>query len=340
MNIKARIIIYTTTNTSLICLYISILFCSTFQSAYAEVFKHKNNKVLTYLSIGQASVKANELVYAQPPTYPANHKLSHLIWETKNIPMMMAGMRIIVDKKHRLNIEAQFNVAKESGVMDDYDWIYYNLDWSHWSHHEDTQLTDTLTLDINFDATIYENKGNKVSILVGYKKESWSWKSRGGSYIYSSEPYDSPDSIMPTRYRDLSGTITPGLLAISYEQEFSMPYFGIKYESVLDKWNINLQYDYSTLVNVSSVDHHHIRSLIFKDDFEKGVMNSFKFKIGYQLDKNFDIHLKYISQNYEEVRGNTTYIDSNTGSSLGRCVNCAGADNSNETWFIGTSFSY
>lgn len=116
-----------------------------------------------------------------------------------------------------------------------------------------------------------------------------------------------------------------------------MPYIGLRYKTQLNKWKFSLQYDYSNQVNVEAIDNHYLRNLIFIDDYNTGSMSAYKINIGYQWYKNFDIFLRYDVQQYNEVRGNTTYIDSSTGGVLGWCSNCAGADNSNQTWSIGAS---
>lgn len=302
------------------------------QSANADSYRYKKDKTTAYISIGQTNVKANELVYCQPISgCPVDHKLSQLIWDINNVAVLVAGLKFSFDKSSALNIEGKIGLVDGEGVMDDYDWQYTALDWSDWSHHEDTILSDLASLDVNLDFNLYGKEKTKLSFLVGYRKETWAWESRGGTYIYST---------IPTDYRDLSGTFTPGELVISYEQQFTMPYLGFKFETILNKWKFNIQYDYSNQVGVSSTDHHHLRNLIFIDDFEKGTMSAYKMGIGYQITKSFDVYLRYDVQDYEEVRGNTMYVDSNTGAILGVCVNCAGADNSNQTLSIGTSFVY
>ena len=319
-------------NTIYLLISCSILLGISVQSANADSYKYKKDKTTAYISTGQASVKANELVYCQPISgCPVNHKLSQLIWDTGNATVLVAGVNVLIDKSYSLNVEGKIGVTDGKGVMDDYDWQYFGLDWSDWSHHEDTILNELAGLDVNLDFNLYATKKSKLSLLVGYKEETWAWESRGGTYIYST---------IPTDYRDLSGSFTPGQLIISYEQQFTMPYLGLKFETQLNKWKFNIQYDYSNQVSVSASDFHHLRNLIFIDDFEKGTMSAYKMDIGYQITRNFDVYLRYDVQNYEEVRGNTTYVDSNTGAILGRCVNCAGADNSSQTWSIGASFVY
>lgn len=303
------------------------------QSANASFYqsKNKSNNTTTYISVGQANVKANELVYGQPSGgYPVDYKLSQLIWETNMAKVLVAGLTSSDRKNYTLNVEGKFRLADGKGVMDDYDWLDIGNDWSHWSHHEDTTLTKLNGYDINLDINLYGQQQTKLSFIIGYKKESWAWEGRGGTYIYSSSGI----------LRDLTGTFTDGELVISYEQHFAMPYLGLKFETTLSDWKVNLQYNYSNQVKVSATDFHHLRNLIFEDNFETGEMNSFKAAIEYKFSKNFGVYYRYDVQVFAEVRGNTTYFDSGTGLAIGACFNCAGADNSNQTQSIGISYTY
>lgn len=303
------------------------------QSANADPYKYKKGRTTAYVSIGQAEVEANELVYCQPINgCPADYKLSQLIWETSSIAMLVAGLNFSVEKSYSMNIEGKFGLTDGKGVMDDYDWQYINLDWSDWSHHEDTIITESTGWDLHLDVGLYANKKTNLSLLIGYREETWAWESRGGTYIYS-------DTDIPA-FRDLSGSFTEGQRVISYEQHFAMPYIGLKFETRLNNWKFNAQYDYSNKVDVSAIDYHHLRDLTFEDDFDAGEMSAYKIGIGYQFSKNFDVYFKYDAQVYEEVRGSTSYTTTSTGTYQGGCVNCAGADNSNQTLSIGVLFVY
>lgn len=295
---------------------------------------YSDDKTTVYILAGQSNVKANELVIGQPATYPVDYKLSQLIWDSRNISTLVAGLSTSFGREYNLNIEGKFVVDKGNGVMEDYDWVDIGNDWSHWSHHEDTSITDISGLDFSVEYNLSgrnkKKNNNKWSLLFGFRDEIWAWESRGGSYIYSTSGI----------LRDDIGSFTPGQAVITYEQNFKMPYIGLKFETVSSKWKFNVQYNYSNQVSVSTVDHHILRDLIFKDNFAKGVMTAYKVGLGYNITKSFYINLRYDAYNYEEVRGMTTYIDSNTGIPFAYCLNCAGADNSNQTLSIGISYTY
>lgn len=283
----------------------------------------------SYFSIGRASIDANELVYGQPSTYPTvDYKLSHLIWSAKNVNMLIAGTDIQFDNGLTLNIEGQFSLNDGDGYMDDYDWQdTSSSDWSDWSYHNDTIVTDAKSFDINANIISLGERETKLALFAGYKYETWAWDSRGGSYIYSNTN---------TTDRALTGTFTPGQSVITYKQDFSTPYLGLKLSTQSNDWTYKLQYQFSNAVTVTTVDNHILRSFVISNDYERGRMRAYKLNIGYQLANNFNVFFGYDVLDYSEVRGNSTY----SGSITGRCLNCAGADNEVKTLSFGALLVY
>lgn len=154
--------IKTTTNyTNMIShiIYCVMLLGMSAQLAYADFYRYSKKDTTFYISSGQANIKANEIVYCQPISgCPTDHKLSQLIWSSSDVAMLIAGFSIDSGKNSFINIEGKFGVNEGDSVMDDYDWMYTNLDWSHWSHHEDTSVKESSALDINVGTHIYAKK--------------------------------------------------------------------------------------------------------------------------------------------------------------------------------------
>ena len=324
--------------TTFICLLTISFICA--EPAIAQLFSHKNKSWQTsnrrssmHISVGQAFGEANELVYCQPVSgCPVNHKLSQLIWETEQLTMFTAGFRREVGDV-RLNLEVKLPIEEGEGLMDDYDWLYTNRsDWSHWSNHPDTTVADATTWDMSLDFKFLSSSSTDLDIVLGYKHETWAWESRGGSYIYS----DTGSS----GFRDQSGTFTPVQLVISYEQKFKFPYLGIKLNHNSINWNFHARYTYSIMVNVSAIDHHHLRNLTFVDTFGDGEMNAYEVGLTFKFNRNLGLIATYNHQEYKEVRGETTTLVSSTGAISGYCVDCAGADNTNSLWSFGVSYEY
>lgn len=313
-----------------IIIFCGTVFAGTVSISHANSFAQKNGNRTVSISIGQVNVKANELVYCQPTSCTRDYKVSQLIWDVRNITMLNTALVVRMSPLYTLSVNGRIAVNKTIGVMDDYDWVYTNRDWSDWSHHEDTKLTEATGFNINLDYQLFGENRAKLLFRAGYKVDTWAWESRGGTYIYSST----------NKFRDLSGSFTPGELVISYRQQFRVPYLGFKYELLNNKWRFNFEYDYSDQVTVLATDRHYLRNLIFTDSFEKSTMNAYKLSLGYQLAKNFDIHFLYDVQIYDEARGSTVTTNDTTGVVTATCSNCAGADNSSNAWSIGTTYTY
>lgn len=282
-----------------------------------------------YVATGTANITANEIVYLQTATVK-DYKLSHLTWKTKNAPVSTFGVRHRLTDLIILNFEARLLDRQNKSVMDDYDWLYTGTsDWSDWSHHEDTSLTQADTYNLNITFTLVGNTKNYFSIITGYKKEVIAWKSYGGTYVYSD-----------SSFRDSSGSFVSGAPAIDYKQEYTTPYYGLKLGALYGNWIYTLQAITSNSVKLEATDIHHARNLVFKDTFEPGKMNNYKLGIGYLFNDNFSINFIYDLQNYEEARGSTVQSSTVTGNVTGVCVNCAGADNTSTTASIGVSLYF
>jgi outer membrane protease len=177
------------------------------QKVAAEAFSRSG----FYIATGNSNVTVNEIVYRQS-TSVKDYKLSHLIWKTQNTPLTTLGVRQRITDFIILNLEGRSLSNQNKSVMDDYDWLYTNTsDWSDWSHHEDTLLSQDDTYDLNITFTLVGNKKGYFSILTGYKKETIAWKSYGGTYVYSS-----------SSFRDSSGSFVTGSPAIDYKQEYTL----------------------------------------------------------------------------------------------------------------------
>ncbi|MDZ7661336.1 omptin family outer membrane protease [Thiohalophilus sp.] len=303
--------------------------------AQAQLFDERANwasrdrQAEAYVSAGVAQGKANELVYGQPSSWPTDYKLSQLIWETRQLPMLSAGVSARFGLV-TLNLQGRLGITAGDAVMDDYDWVYTNRDWSHWSHHEDTDVTEAWAWDISLDFELTGSESMELAGVLGYKQELWAWESYGGSYIYSSSG----------NFRDDSGSFTPGQPVISYEQRFRVPYIGLRFTGETLNWRFGARYLYSNQVDVAAIDHHYLRDLIFEDSFSPGEMSSYEISIEYRLSRQLGLLARYDVQDYAEVRGDTLYRDSNTGAVTGYCTNCAGADNRSELVSVGLSYRF
>lgn len=245
------------------------------------------------------------------------------------MPILSAGVRARSDRV-TFNLRGRLGIPAGDAVMDDYDWLDVNRDWTHWSHHEDTAVIETWGWDLSLDFELTGGQSVALAGVLGYKQELWAWESYGGSYIYSSSG----------NFRDNSGSFTPGQAVISYEQRFKAPYIGLKFTGESPAWRFQARYIYSNQVDVAATDHHYLRDLIFEDSFSPGEMSRYEISLEYRLDRQLRIVARYDRQEYMEVRGDTIYRDANTGAITGYCTNCAGADNRSELVSLGLNYRF
>ena len=305
-------------------LYKTILLASLLLTYTSQVNANILNGAGFYIATGKSDITANEIVYSN------NYKVSHLTWKTQNAATSIFGIKHEINDYMTLNFEAQSLSQQTKSVMDDYDWLYTNTsDWSDWSHHEDTLLTQADSYTINASFTLAENKNGYFSVIAGYKKDTRQWKSFGGSYVYSN-----------TTFRDSSGNFTPGSAAIDYKQEYTTPYYGLDLGALFDNWLYTLQIGISNNVQLVATDVHHARNLIFIDKFAPGRMENYKLGISYFFNDNVAINFSHDLRNFIETRGNTVQTSTVTGKVTGSCNNCAGADNSSKTSTLALSLFF
>ncbi|MDR9436687.1 MAG: omptin family outer membrane protease, partial [Thiohalophilus sp.] len=77
-----------------VCLFAGLIVIPAQAQLFGEraSWTSRDRQAEAYLSAGVAQGKANELVYGQPSSWPTDYKLSQLIWETRQLPMLNAGV--------------------------------------------------------------------------------------------------------------------------------------------------------------------------------------------------------------------------------------------------------
>lgn len=298
--------------------------------ADTRLWEKQNDNSSAFIGLGSGEGEANELVYCQPVSgCPTDYKLSQLIWKTRDIPMLSGGISHQIDRDWAFNLKGRVSLTEGDAVMDDYDWKYTNLGWSHWSHHEDTDVSTAWAWDASLDYTLYDQRKFWLDLVAGYRQETWGWDSYGGFYIYSDT--DSGG------FRDLSGSFTPGTPAISYEQRHKLPYIGLNVGSHIGPIDVGVKFEYSDWVDVEATDIHHMRDLRFEDRFETGSMTAYEFSMGHQFSDETSVIFSYEKRKYDEVRGGSTTYDITTGAIDSQCTNCSGADNESTLWTLALS---
>jgi len=278
------------------------LLISAYEAGAQEVVPEKSAEVqvekagvdiTARLQAGYLTGEANEYVYYEGRT------LSQLIWKIDDIYMIGAGVSVKPLRRLgvAINADAWSNISDGSGTMDDYDWMVTGGDWTHWSHHENTDVTKGIMVDINVELTPFKAGPVGFSGLLGYRRDNWEWKGRGGSYIYYTA----------------SGTWPDDQLGITYEQIFNVPYIGIGVNGDFGAFDLKARLIGSPLFYGETIDHHHLRNLVIYDDFIGEDMISFDIAGAYSFTKHMALQMAFNYTKYGTMKGDAEYHYNDTG---------------------------
>lgn len=278
------------------------------------------------LQSGYLQGTANEIVYDDSNS---DGLLSKLIWEIDDAYMIGAGLSI-QQQWVALHVDYWQNVEDGNGTMDDYDWLYVNQDWSHWSHHDDTEVEEVKLWDINAEFMVPQLSNDQfvLSGFLGYKKEKFRWSARGGSFVYTT-----------FTMHDTVGTFTPGLKVISYEQEFSTPYLGIGARGTVGKLELSGRLIGSKWVEMDSRDDHYLRDLYILTDMESGDMISYDITASYAFSEKLSLDLAYNYTEYSDLRADAEYHYYSLGS-VSTYDNGQGADMETSMFSIALNYKF
>lgn len=269
------------------------------------------------MSLGAINGESGEYVYVPR----LNHKLSQLDWTIEDVYMLGLGGSISPLSWLKLNADIWFKLNDGDGTMDDYDWYLVNFQYTDWSHHENVDLTKGIMFDVNAELTFYRWEGSNFFGIAGFKHDNWEWEARGGDFVYSTN-----------FLYDTVGSFPDDELGITYEQKFYAPYIGIGFSATLNPTPITFSGRFigSPVVFGEDKDQHHMRDLVFEEDFDSGTMFAIDLSGAYNFTKNFSVMLSYHYQKFDEMNGETTVTDTTTGEVTKFDGDVAGMDHSSD----------
>ncbi len=182
--------------------------------------------------------EVQEIVYYSPTLeYPtSNEYYSLLIWELKNI--LMLGLDTRWESGRAVGIEFDFDTAIpgwHSGKMNDYDWLFTDRDWSHWSLSS-IDLKWGFSLDASIDLRVIDKGPISLHLGLAYHLDTWAWTDTMENSIYSTGydnhpiPFDSSSNHVFRDPEHVPNSI--GVNAIDYE---------IFYHSLLAVFKVRVQ---------------------------------------------------------------------------------------------------
>jgi plasminogen activator len=307
----------------------------------AEPSAHRDIQPEIRLSVGRLNGKTGEFVYDAfgAASGIPGYKVSELQWQLNDVYMLGLGASVSATPRLRFNVDYWRNVSEGYGAMDDFDWLYVGLDWSHWSYHEDTAVTEVSSLDLNGEFTLFdfidEKSNTAITGLLGYKQERLAWQAKGGFGIYS--------DLENNGFRDVLVSF-PDVPVITYKQDFQMPYIGIGIRSEANTRSmpivLSASFRYSNQVHGDSVDTHHLRDLRFEDSGDHGTWQAYDIGIDFHFRPSLAFNLTYAAQRYAEIKATTTVTDLTTGEKTFFPGDSAGLDHRSNMVSLGLTYKF
>jgi len=228
--------------------------------------------------------------------------LSELEWDLDGNSVANVGGSLSFNDWLAFNADVHFKSNKRNGATDEFDWFVTNYDWTHWSHHDDNNLTKAYMIDLNAALIFQRRLESDFFALIGYKRDEWEWQGQGGSNVSSSfSGYN------------VAGAFSGDELGRTYNQWYDVPYLGLGFTSKSSKWGFMGKLIYSPMVFVGAEDNSQKRHLVVEDDFETTSMWAVDVGGSYFFSEKCSLWLTYHYQRYEEARGNSTITNTLTG---------------------------
>jgi len=134
-----------------------------------------------------------------------------------------------------------------------------------------------------------------LSGIVGFKYDTWKWTARGGTYTYS---YDG--------FRDTTGSFPAGREVITYEQKYSIPYFGVGASWAPSAFQLETHLLFSPLVFATDSDYHALRGVLFEGEFSGGIYFGAGLNAVWSFSPHWSVALGVEYQTIPQITGDVT----------------------------------
>ena len=255
-------------------------------------------------SIMNVSGQGDEYVYAGANNsgVPSDYKVSELNWDISQLWMIGGVASLQLGSLLRFNAGMWVGVTDGDGGMKDYDWFDPNRsDWTHYSE-SDVDIESAVSIDINASMQVVDFGSVQLHGVLGYKEDYWEWSDYGGNYIYSSGG----------GFRNDTGSFG-GKNGIDYEQDFVIPYAGIKATANTSKLHASAYFLYSPFVFAEDKDHHILRNLYFEEEFDGGDFYAFGAEATIDMSNLIFLSLAVDFQEIPEFTGDLSVKEGTNG---------------------------
>lgn len=283
-------------------------------------------------SVGVHWGTAYEIVYDTSGVPNDNDYMSLLIWDLQ--PAVTVGFESIWESGKKNSVSLKLRTAVPGmpvGEMNDFDWLYTDRDWSHWSV-SDVNLRWGFIFDAVHDWRIINRGPFDLKVGVGYHLDWWAWRDTTKDSIYSElnqsgSYYPGPFPAGDVWRGDID-VVATGVNGINYDVAYHVPLVSLT--AGLDFRNFFL-YANGRIgpVLAFSHDHHLLRTDLgpdgghFYDSAFGGPWIDVALETGFRSSGRFSFSIRGEYAWLKETRGDTLIVRSD-GSPSGIAVDAAG----------------
>lgn len=245
------------------------------------------DKLTGSIALGFLAGESHESIY-----HPHNggKKASELDWKIDNAVILKGDVNYDIFPRFSAGLRGWTTLSSGNGTMDDYDWIDDSKSgWSHWSHHEKTNLNYANEIDLNIIGWLIKEQNYKIGATLGYQRTTFSWSGYGGYFNY-----DNGNDIFtfPDNYK-----------MFGYQQKYSMPYIGLigswRYKDI----ELGGLVKFSRWVEGKGNDEHYDRKLTIRNKGNNAQHLSAAISAGYYIYPKTKIYAEAAYSRYEEAKG-------------------------------------
>jgi plasminogen activator len=285
---------------------------------HEEPYTWENETLSFGVSAGWLTGQSHELVFDDD-----GNKISELIWDMEHAYALHADLGIRLTPALKLNARGTWAGGFDNH-MEDYDWLgldYGQTDWTHRSVHDETELDHFARFDINLQYDLIQNDSLVLGGLLGARFTGVQWSAYGGDFVYTTDP--------SSTFRDDVFSLSDDVLAITYEQTWSVVYAGVHASLQGPSWRLTGSLIGSPFAYGDSDDDHWLRSLNFDDDFAATTFIAASAEAAYLFGGHYQVFINANAERYDETEGDTEITDTSSGGIFSLDGDVAGGDHEN-----------
>ncbi len=302
----------------------SVLFFLITTSSFAQAALNSiiNERLSINASLGYLTGESKEFVYDDD----TSRKISELIWKINGEAVLRGEANYKIFDWLDANAQGWVSLVEAGGVMDDYDWfIPGQMQWTHWSHHDNTRVKQANEFDLNLRAWFLRRPNYQLAGLLGYQRTLFSYEAIGGCFSYENGA-------------DV-GCFYPGDIGIGYKQIFKSPYIGIGGKYIINLFELNGFFKFSNQVDGNDVDQHYSRYLTFTESASHSKYYNLVLNAGYYVKPQLKFFAEGAFTYFPNKLASTTILDNTTGETFSLPVGSAGLQNKNLIIALGVQYN-